>query len=372
MSLAVVRCPGCRGASHVSLDALGHMVGCPRCQVPFVAEEEIPVVQPLAWASKPKTPDAPAPRSARAAVPVAPPRRRPAPRAEEPSEPSPDEAVPEVPDPEHDPHQPPVAGLPVSVLVGLALLPFGIPLLWRVTPLITGQEAALSLAVPISLAVAAAALCLGVVYTIDWTAATRIKGVLMLVGLAYLTAAGLFFLKKDLMDRVQRLGEDQRRWPAVVVKSNGYDFMFCLPPQPERVVADVKPVPPPPLPRVTMEDVRHATYAPEFQPEYRYLVAWGKSDDAAVKPTDVWFDRVRAQLDTEGAAVAGGESLDHRGQADVGRQWTLTFADGTVRIVRVYVVKGRVYYLSAAGPKLTPDDAEFAKPFFDSFFVNIN
>ena len=94
----------------------------------------------------------------------------------------------------------------MSVLVGLALLPFAIPLLWLVAPLITGQEAALSLAVPISLAVAASALCLGVVYTIDWTATTRIKGVLMLVGLAYLSSAGLYFLKKDMMDRVQDLG----------------------------------------------------------------------------------------------------------------------------------------------------------------------
>ncbi len=358
MSLAVVRCPTCRGASRVSADALGHMVGCPRCQVPFVAEEEIPVVHPVA-------------RTVRAAVPVAPPRRPSVAPEEPPPTSAPGEAVPEIPDPEHDPHLPPVAGLPVSVLVGLALVPFGIPLVWRVAPLVTGQDAALSLAVPVALAVAAAALCLGVVFTIDWTAATRIKGVLMLVGLAYLSAAGLFFLKKDTMDRVRAWDDEPNRWTRVPVQTKDYDFEFRLPPQPARVVADVKPVPKPPLPRVTMDDARHATYAPEFQGEYRYLVAWGKPDDAAVTPTDVWFGRVRAQLDTEGATVAGGESLEHGGQADVGRQWTLAFADGTVRIVRVYVVKSRVYYLSAAGPKLTPDDADFAKPFFDSFLVNI-
>lgn len=363
MSLAVVRCPACRGASRVSVEALGHMVGCPRCQVPFVAEEEIQVVQPVARASKPKPP-------ARAAVPVAPPRRLSAPLEYAPAADAPGEAVPVIPDPEHDPHLPPVAGLPVSVLVGLALLPFGIPMVWRVAPLLTGLESALSLAVPIALAVAAAALCLGVVYTIDWTAATRIKGVLMLVGLAYLSAAGLFFLKKDMMDRVRNWGDDPTAWPTEFVKTNDYDFQFRLPPQPEREAPNLGPKPS--LPLVTVDDARHATYAPEFQGEYRYLVAWGKPADAAVKPTDDWFARVRAQLDAEGATVAGEQSLEHGGQADVGRQWTLTFADDTVRVVRVYVFKGRVYYLSAAGPKLAPDDDTFAKPFFESFLVNTN
>ena len=45
MSLAVVRCPACQGESRVAVDSLGHMVGCPRCEVPFIAEEEIPVVR---------------------------------------------------------------------------------------------------------------------------------------------------------------------------------------------------------------------------------------------------------------------------------------------------------------------------------------
>ena len=47
MSLVVVRCPGCLGASRVTADALGQMVACPRCDVPFVAAEEVvPTVQP--------------------------------------------------------------------------------------------------------------------------------------------------------------------------------------------------------------------------------------------------------------------------------------------------------------------------------------
>jgi hypothetical protein len=337
--------------------------------VPFVAEEEIPVVQPLAWASKPKTPDAPAPRTARAAVPVAPRRRRPARRSEEPSsEPtaSPDEAVPEVPDPEHDPHLPPVAGLPVSVLVGLALLPFGIPMLWRVAPLITGQEAALSLAVPISLAIAAAALCLGVVYTIDWTAATRIKGVLMLVGLAYLTGAGLFFLKKDLMDRVRALGEDQNQWSTVFLNDRK-----CRVRMPGQAWQENNQQPLPGL--VQMSEVRRAEHAqdPQDGPRYEYWVAVSKADPAVKKPDDVWFARVGEKLKDAGGKLLREEEVKH--QELPGRQWTFEVGNaGHIRIVRVFVINSHVYYLSAEGPNLSPNDDDFGKPFFGSFLVDLN
>ena len=38
-----VACPACGGASRVPSDALGQMVGCPRCQAPFVAAADAPV-----------------------------------------------------------------------------------------------------------------------------------------------------------------------------------------------------------------------------------------------------------------------------------------------------------------------------------------
>jgi hypothetical protein len=365
MSLVVVRCPSCRGAARVSADAIGHMVGCPRCHTPFVAEEEIPVV-PVARLGATK---APAARPA-AAVPVAPPRRREAPPPEEPdSDVAPAEPVAfEIPDPEHDPHRPPIAGLPVSVLVGLALLPFGIPLLWLVAPLVTGQAAALSLAVPVSLATAAAALCLGVVYTIDWTATTRIKGVLMLVGLSYLSAAGLYFLKKDMMDRVQAWGADPtNRWTKVSVNTKEHHFEFKL--RGHVWAGDAKPL----LPSVTTEGNKLASYKSETDAEYRYSVAWGKTNDERFKPDDAWFDRVRDQLaqNAPGAAIKELAPPGEPGQEQSARrQWALTFADGTVRVVRVYAVRSRVYYLSAEGPRLEPDDEDLVTPFFTSFQVH--
>src|SRR5690606_23747809 len=90
-------------------------------------------------------------------------------------------------------------GLPLSVMIGLALLPFAIPLVWLAAVLLSGRPPALSLATPAALALSAAVLCLAVVFTVDWSPATRLKGVLMLVGLAYFAGLSLFFLKKDMV-----------------------------------------------------------------------------------------------------------------------------------------------------------------------------
>lgn len=352
MSLAVVRCPGCRGESRVAVDSLGHMVGCPRCQVPFVAEEEVPVVQPVA------RPSAPRPSASRGApvVPVAP-RRRPSPEPEpEPELPTPTDSKPEIPDPEHDPHLPPPAGLPVSVLVGLALLPFAIPPLWLLGPLLTGQETALSLAVPISLAIAASALCLGVVYTIDWTATTRIKGVLMLLGLAYLSAAGLYFLKKDMMDRVRGWGG--RTIPWAQVQSKEGNFKVSMPAPAAKTNEQ-------PLPKVSMSGGWSANYASDVQDQYTYLATSGRPDKDLAKADDEWFDAVGKHFaDAGGAKIVESRAClyhDHPG-----REWRLQLNEDKYRVVQVYVINGRVYYLSVEGPNVASED-DAVHPFFQSF-----
>jgi hypothetical protein len=365
MSLAVVKCPACRAASRVSAEAVGHMVGCPWCQTPFVAEEDIPVVQPIFR---------PSPRPTAAPErPVSPPRRRrPRPLLEDEDEPAPQPTTAEParpnadpPDMEHDPHARPVAGLPVSVLVGLALVPFGIPLLWRVAPILIGQGAALSMAVPVSLAIAASALCLGVVYTIDWSAATRIKGVLMLVGLSYLAAAGLFFLKKDLMERLRDWGDETRLWAPDSVKDKNHHFEFKL--RGQRLLQPA----PGPLPSVFPDGTRGASFqADEGLPNYQYWVSWGKVNDARFKPDDKWFAQVSAHLKQEAQGVDPTENIiQPPDRVTAVRQYTLTFNNNLVRVVRVYVVGNRVYCLYAEGPNLTPEDDDNVKPFFQSFLV---
>src|SRR5262249_58963466 len=69
---------------------------------------------------------------------------------------------------------------------------------------VAGQEPMLSWAVPVALAVSASVLCLAVIYTIDWSPGTRVKGVLMIVALAYFAALNLYFLKKQMVDEVRK------------------------------------------------------------------------------------------------------------------------------------------------------------------------
>jgi hypothetical protein len=354
MSLVVVRCPGCLGESRVEADALGQMVACPRCQLPFIAAEEIiPTIQP-----KSRSRTTSANRSA-AANPVAPPRRRPQ-RARTLSEQELPGDEPKVPDPEHDPHLPPVAGLPVSVLVGLALLPFGIPLLWWAAPVVTGKDATLSLAVPISLAIAASTLCLGVVYTIDWTAATRIKGVLMLVGLAYLSATGLFFLKKDLVERFRAWGGQKIHWQRV--DSPEGRFAIKMPGRP--IKAEDQPL----LPKARMTAAQRVSYRPDTDAdEYTYLVASGKLG-AEERADDAWFAAIDHELTKQyGEPIAPARAVQHEGH--LGREWQFK-KDLRYRFVRVFVIEGRVYYLSAEGPNLSATD-ELADSFFKSFSHNV-
>jgi hypothetical protein len=293
-----------------------------------------------------------------AVIPIAPPRNPPPQPELTPADPASGGSH----DPVHDPHHAPTSSLPVSVLIGLALVPFGIPLLWFVAPFVTGQEAALSLAVPISLAVAASALCLGVVYTIDWTGTTRVKGVLMLVGLAYLTAAGLYFLKKDLVDRVQRFGGAPVRWNDVPL-----DRGKCT----VRMPGHVWPEDRQPLKGLAqMGEVRRAEVVvdPQDGPRYEYQIAVGRPTDAAKR--DEWFERVGAQLKGAGGKlIEGPDPKELKGDPGAGRQWTFKLDDNNYRIVRVFLLKDRVYYLSAEGPNLTATDPEHGQQFFETLFV---
>jgi hypothetical protein len=136
---------------------------------------------------------------------------------------------------------------------------------------------------------------------------------------------------------------------------------------------------------VTMTEGRWARLVPDFQegPLYDYRVAVCEVEPAAKKangkpfqPTDAddFFDRAREKLKNTGGNLIGEEKLRHREDANApGRQWTFDLGEtGGIRIVRVYVINGHVYYLSAQGPGLIHDYAEFGEPFFGSFFVKIN
>jgi hypothetical protein len=85
--------------------------------------------------------------------------------------------------------------------------------------------------------------------------------------------------------------------------------------------------------------------------------------------SDAWFENATAEL-TKQAQVQPGlvksETVEYEG-AFPGRQFDITFGP-TTRIVRLYVIKDRVYYLAAEGPGITITEPEVER-FFDSFQV---
>lgn len=329
----VVRCPECRGASRVAPAAVGQLVLCPRCHGPFLAvEEATPVARPT------RRPDPPPP------VRQAP---RPRPRVE-PVAPPPSDA-PAAPPP--DPHDRPLeGGLPASVLIGLALLPFVIPLLWLIAPMVFAQPPALSMAAPAALALAASALSLAVIYTVDWTPATRVKGVLMLVGLAYFAGFSLYFLKKDMVDRVKRAFDPA--WNDFRPERGGYKVR--MPGRPERSANQ-------PLgePLACSLECHQATYD-ALARRVQYWVGVGKDPREDRRP-DAWFADVRRALEARGDGPVRDERPVELQDGTPGREWVLSLQEGTNRVVRVYRANGRVYYLAAEAVELDRDDDDATK-----------
>jgi hypothetical protein len=359
--LVVVRCPGCRGASQVSTEAVGLLVECPRCHGQFTAvEEATPAVTP-ASRSQPRSRPTRAEPASRAEVPRAEPRGW-----AEPVAPPPDHVDPRparrrgraTAEPADHDSAASANRLPVSVLVGFALLPFAIPLLWLVAPVIMGQQPVLSLAAPSALAIAASALCLAVVYTVDWSPATRVKGVLMLVGLAYFAGLSLFYLKKDMLDRVKHFFGQEPEWKEFRPPDGSYRAEM-----PRNTNAN--PVPDQPVPGWKLTCYRGSQVS--FSGAYTFVVGSGQDPQPNVpEDADVWFDEV-------GKALHNGDrvqSVKREHQGFPGREWRkeIRRQNGVpiVRIVQVYRIKGLVYYLCAEGPNIVADE-EPTRQFFDSF-----
>jgi hypothetical protein len=349
--VVVVRCPSCKGRSRVGPEAVGALVACPLCQSSFLAvEEAAPAPTPPPVRNHP-------PRPNRTAEPVAPPPlpethpRRP--RAEPVAPPASAPAA-ELAAVEHGIGR----GLPATVLVGLALLPFLIPLLWVLAPAALGQGPVLSIAAPTALAIAASALCLAVVYTVDWTPTTRVKGVLMLVGLSYFTAVSLYYLKKEMVDRVKRFFGAGAEWKEFRPKQG--DFKVLMP---GRVFATND------QPLAGWKLQCNKAMQKTLTSVNTYVVGWGE-DARFGRADDQWFNLAK-QAVTKGAGEGEVNETVIELQQSPGRQWVIERPDGgTVRIVQVFRIQDRVYFLSAEGHKLSPNDDE-TKAFFASFLVSI-
>ena len=339
-----VRCSSCQNLSRVGGDALGQMVGCPHCGISYVAEA-------VAETSTVATPNPSRP------VPAQPTRARP--RRE----------VPVVYPTKHESHghdeeteQPG----PKPILFGIALLPFGVPLLWLIGPFVGIKEPVFSFATPVALAVGLAGLCLGIAYAAAWKTGTKIKAMMMLILLGYGTAGFLYFIKKEWAQEVRKhIGPPILDWKDFQPPDDKA-YKVSLPGIPKPVT--VSPLPNWPLKSFRIardEDNRNEVL------HISYEMAHGSPAEPvaarAVKDDD-WFAAVRtAVLDvTQGEITAEREIKQDKHMA---REYTLTLPDGaTNRIVRVIRVRtqNKAYYLAVEGAFI-PADAKYVRKFLDSF-----
>lgn len=334
MGFVTVRCPECRGQSRVDAVALQLTVQCPRCSGVFVALEEAEVVTPR-----------PASRTNRIPEPL--PAIQPEPLAK-------------TAEPVQDLDRQPPESLPVSVLIGLALLPFAIPILWLMAPVVLGQEPTLSWAVPLALAISTSTLCLAVIYTIDWTPATRVKGVLMMVGLSYFAAVNLYFLKKQMLDEVKKFFGAGQDWVAFSPPDDTYQVK--LPNRPNGT--DEQPMPR--MARLACFRLTHTHLLEKIE----FVVGSGKPQAGAnaLAAADDWYDQAVDEIVAQAGGRRPGRTEKVTQQDHTGREFEIDLGGGRVRVVRLFIINGRVYYLAVEGEG-PPNDA-LVVPFFSSFIVN--
>jgi len=321
----------------------------------FAAVEEAELVAPRP-APPPLSAPEPEPRPARRR------RRRPEgalqfeKEAQKPPEPAPEG--------DHDPIRGGEHGLPVSVLVGLALLPFAIPIIWLIAPAVLGQAPVMSVATPIALAVSASILCLAIIYTIDWTPITRVKGVLILVTLSYFVGVSLYFLDKPTVDRIKKFFGFDDQWAEFFPPPPGNCYRVKLPAFPQAVDDQ-------PLAKARLGC--HKATQKGMLGAYTCVVGTGKlklAPPGDPEPgTDEWFNKVTADIvERATGKLVSEKTINYRNNLP-GRELEIKLGDGgSIRVVRIYLALDRIYYLAAEGPGLNADD-DLARTLFDSFLI---
>lgn len=334
-----VRCPSCRGMAAIDAAARGRNVQCPRCRDVFVAVPEAAVTTPTRKKRNPML--APQPSAEELELD----------RARKPDR-----------EPDHDPHRHQSRGLPSTVLIGLALLPFAIPILWLMAPAIIDQPPLLSIAVPLAIAVSASTLSLAVIYTIDWSPAVRVKGVSMLISLAYLIAAGSYFVKEEHVKWIKSHAENH---PWTRFRPRSADYVILMPRHPS-------PDPTQPIPGITLEC--HSVSHDDGGVPLVFVVGSSKLPAAArgaPEPgTDVWFTQTAKSIAAEAKGNLEGDPVGMAIAKGNCRQFAVDIDENeTTRIVRVYVADKRVYYLAVEGTGLDASN-NAVQQFFNSFTMH--
>jgi len=258
-------------------------------------------------------------------------------------------------------HSLPAVAFSASVLFGLALLPFIMPLVWIAAKILMGWEPNVSLAIPIALALTAATLSLAVVSTVDWTPATRVKGVLMIVGLAYFTGGTLFFLKREAIEWFKQQIHDDLNWQEF--KPPRGDCKVQVPVQmaatKDQLMEgwDGKVFR---AARIDLEEMRTFTFAVDLENP------WNKK----LRKRVISLDEAQRQL----IAESGKPSEDfheppYRPRPNQkGREWSVSFDQGVRRVVRIYHIEDRLYYLAVEGVNVSSENEDVIA-FFNSFIL---
>jgi hypothetical protein len=278
-------------------------------------------------------------------------RFRPAPPAESP----PADEFPA--DPATDPD-----GL-TPVLIGLALLPLGVPLAWVAARLTLPLVPIFSVVAPLAVAVGVGGLCVGVGLARGWSHAARVRWVLALTAAGYLAAAGLFLVQKDWAAAGRRLfGPGKISWKPFEPPDKVYRARV---PGPAAATGD-GPVPGWQLRAFTatagQPDDRRGIWA------VRFTLADGVPPGADKLDDDAWLARVR-----DAVVEATGGDLTHEAVVRVSgrpaRELWLTLPDRvTGRVVRVVRRGDRLVYAAADGLFLSADAAE-VRAFLDGLAV---
>lgn len=249
---------------------------------------------------------------------------------------------------------------PTSTLIGLALLPLGIPLLWLGARLVTGIDPVFTYFMPVAIGLGVAGACLGAVFTQEWSHAGRVRAILILVLLGYGSAAFLYCVQKEWLETVRkRFGNRIERWQ----KFEAEDKSFFV-----QVPGKAQPDPnTDPLPGWSLKTYR--CMDPKLRNTDVYVIAYGTSPDTLVgAKDDAWFAAAKeAILQASGAADPSEKEVTQQGHS--GREFALVMPDRiTNRTVRVFRLGKRVYYLAVDGAALPPD-AKDVRKFFDSFYM---
>ncbi len=331
-----VCCPRCGGLSRVGPDALGRTVECPRCRARFTANA-VPPPQQI-------RPDF---------VPVVMPVPRGRPRDVDADSPDAD----------------PTVRTGHAGVVGLALVPLGIPLLWLIAPLVTNANPVFSFATPVALALGLVGLGLGVSAAAGWSPGTRVRVVLALVCVGYAAGGFLLFMKKEWAVAVRRHLPTTADRPWTKFPKQGGPYSVEMPGTPVETTAS-------PLTGWALTGFRLAP-GENARNEFLHVVyevahgpaplpkAFERGDNPA------WFALAKAALaDTTGGRVTREEEFESKNAAGrklAGMEFTVELPDGARhRVVRVIRDGDRAFYLAVEGAFL-PDNLAEVRKFFKSF-----